>query len=102
MGMRRMNHKRGLTRMRRRDATDAKRAGQASGAHPLQQSFKAAAGELLKKYGMAPDDAGGLVIQQSSHYERVTRNFAKGAAHLTACMSTPEVSLSLVSRSLLR
>ena len=39
------------------DATDAKRAQQASGSHPLQQSFKAAAGELLKKYGVAPGDA---------------------------------------------
>lgn len=38
--------------------TDAKRAAQASGSHPLQQSFKAAAGELLKKYGIATDDAG--------------------------------------------
>ena len=45
------------------DATDAKRAGQASGAHPLQQRFKAAAGELLKKYGMAPDDTGALVFK---------------------------------------
>ena len=38
--------------------TDAKRAAQASGSHPLQQSFKAAAGELLKKYGIATGDAG--------------------------------------------
>ena len=40
------------------DATDAKRVQQASGSHPLQQSFKAAAGELLRKYGVSPDDAG--------------------------------------------
>jgi nucleolar protein 14 len=38
---------------------DAKRATQASGDHPLQKSFKAAAAELLKKYGMQTADAGG-------------------------------------------
>lgn len=43
------------------DATDAKRAAQASGSHPLQESFRAAASELLKKYGVAADDAGVLL-----------------------------------------
>ena len=43
------------------DATDAKRAAQAAGDDPLQQSFHAAAAELLKKYGVATDGAGGLV-----------------------------------------
>ena len=43
------------------NATDAKRAAQAAGDHPLQQNFQAAASELLKKYGVATDDAGGLM-----------------------------------------
>ena len=43
------------------NATDAKRAAQAAGDHPLQQSFQAAASELLKKYAVATDDAGGLM-----------------------------------------
>ena len=37
---------------------------QASGSHPLQQSLKAAAGELLRKYGVAPEDAGVLMLLQ--------------------------------------
>ena len=49
------------------DAAATGRAQQASGSHPLQQSFKAAAGELLKKYGIAPDDAGGLVSRRELH-----------------------------------
>ena len=43
------------------NATDAKRAAQAAGDHPLQQRFQAAASELLEKYGVAADDAGGLM-----------------------------------------
>ena len=44
------------------DATDAKRAAQAAGGDPLQQSFRATASELLKKYGVATADAGGLML----------------------------------------
>ena len=45
------------------DASDVRHARQTPGSHPLQQSFKAAAGELLKKYGLAPEDAGGLALR---------------------------------------
>lgn len=44
------------------DATDVKRAAQAAGSHPLQQSLRAAAGELLRKYGVATEDAGVLML----------------------------------------
>ena len=43
------------------DATDAERTAQAARYDPLQQSFKAAASELLKKYGVNTDGAGGLM-----------------------------------------
>ena len=43
------------------NATDAKRTAQAAGDHHLQQSFQAAASELLKKYGVATDNTGGLM-----------------------------------------
>ena len=62
-----------------KDATDAKRAQQASGSHPLQQSFKAAAGELLKKYGVAPDDAGGCLRKKLP--ERHGKVCPKSAMH---------------------
>ena len=44
------------------DAKDVKRAAQAAGSHPLQQSLRAAASELLRKYGVATEDAGVLML----------------------------------------
>lgn len=44
------------------DAKDVKRAAQAAGSHPLQQSLRAAADQLLRKYGVPTEDAGVLML----------------------------------------
>ena len=44
------------------DAKDVKRTAQAAGSHPLQQSLRAAAGQLLRKYGVAAEGTGVLML----------------------------------------